>query len=117
MATRDLKAPAAQRGYAVGPPKFFMVTATAFFAVVCCHQFYEIHIVLGGGLILAAFPACRYHWRPPVPKRKKTAREMTTEELARDVFPKKVVEAVKKLSLEPEKDKKPSHSYDNISKD
>ena len=42
-----------------------------------------------------------------MPKRKKTAREMTTEELAQDMFPKKVIDAVKKLAAEPEK-KKPS---------
>jgi hypothetical protein len=40
-----------------------------------------------------------------MPKRKKSAREMTTEDLAHDMFPKKVIDAVKKLAAEPAKKK------------
>jgi hypothetical protein len=50
-----------------------------------------------------------------MPKRKKTARDMTNEELARDVFPKKVVEELKKVARESEKKPK-SHKTDSSRK-
>lgn len=40
-----------------------------------------------------------------MPKRKKKATEMTTEELARRVFPKKVVEEVKRIACESDEKK------------
>ena len=38
-----------------------------------------------------------------MPRKKKSAREMTTEELARSVFPKKVVEELQKEAHQDEK--------------
>ena len=35
-----------------------------------------------------------------MPKKKKTARDMTTEELARKIFPKKVLEKLKEIAHE-----------------
>jgi hypothetical protein len=37
-----------------------------------------------------------------MPRKKKSAKEMTTEELARSVFPKKVVEKLKEIAHEKE---------------
>jgi len=44
-----------------------------------------------------------------MPRRKKTAKEMTTEELAKDVFPSKVVEELKRIAHEKD-DKEPNQS-------
>ena len=41
-----------------------------------------------------------------MPRRKKKATEMTTEELAKRVFPKKVVDEVKRIAHEGEKEEK-----------
>lgn len=38
-----------------------------------------------------------------MPSKKKSPRAMTTEEIAKKVFPKKVIQAVKEMSKEPEK--------------
>ena len=39
-----------------------------------------------------------------MPRKKKTARDMTTEELAKRVFPKKVLEQLRKIAHENDKD-------------
>lgn len=39
-----------------------------------------------------------------MPSKKKSPREMTTEEIAKKVFPKKVIQTVKQMTKEPEKD-------------
>ena len=46
-----------------------------------------------------------------MPRKKRTAKDMTTEELARSVFPKKVVEELKRVAHERDdkEDKQPSH--------
>jgi hypothetical protein len=38
-----------------------------------------------------------------MPSKKKSPRDMTTEEIAKKVFPKKVIQTVKEMSKEPEK--------------
>ena len=38
-----------------------------------------------------------------MPRKKKSPREMTTEEIAKKVFPKKVIQTVKDMSKEPDK--------------
>ena len=57
-------------------------------------------------------PFCQFHYvhafhgRPPGPRRKKKATEMTTEELAKKLFPKKVVDEVKRIAHEGEEEEK-----------
>ncbi len=46
-----------------------------------------------------------------MPKKKKAPRDLTTEEIAKEVFPKKVIEAVKEITHPPDKPKGKDSSH------
>jgi hypothetical protein len=58
--------------------------------------------------VFVAFYPVSY-WRTPAPGKKKTARDLTTEELAKKVFPKKAIEKLKEIAHERD-DKEPNQS-------
>jgi hypothetical protein len=46
-----------------------------------------------------------------MPSKKKSPREMTTAEIAKKVFPKKVIQTVKEMTKEPEKPEESESSH------